>query len=181
MVACYHEYADPRFDVRAIPQGSVIAGDFKTDQMLHEPFSSYFGALARRAYQADAILFCGYGFADQHVNRLIENRMRLADRAPPCVVLDYSPDDGEFMPERPGSWSRNVSRTLRTYGYEFINSMRPAPGSPFRMANLKSENCFEETDDGRVAIWHSGFSSAFGQFDQIDKRLSSGPRKRKIF
>ena len=47
---------DERSDGKSLPKTALIAGGFKLDQLLVEPFHTHHAALARHIYEADAIL-----------------------------------------------------------------------------------------------------------------------------
>jgi hypothetical protein len=47
---------------------TIITGYDKTNQILREPFYSYYTLLDRLVYESDAILFIGCGFQDKHLN-----------------------------------------------------------------------------------------------------------------
>src|SRR5713101_8674016 len=69
---------DRRSEGKPFPTSTLIAGGFKLDQLLVEPFQSLYATLVRHAYEADAILIGGYGFSDPHINRALQNRMKCA-------------------------------------------------------------------------------------------------------
>lgn len=81
-------------DFRSIPLTTLIAGGFKLDQILTEPYQTLYSSLARHVHEASAILIVGYGFGDLHVNRAIQNRFELNDSDerpyPKTVVLEKS-------------------------------------------------------------------------------------------
>jgi hypothetical protein len=89
---------DLRSEGRYLPVSTLVAGGFKLDQILVEPFHSLHAALVRHVYEADAILIAGYGFGDEHVNRALANR--LASQAcprPPVMVLTRSEERTDPM------------------------------------------------------------------------------------
>jgi hypothetical protein len=78
---------DKGSDGRSFPKTTLIAGGFKLDQLLAEPFHSQYAILVKHVYAADAILIGGYGFADVHINRALRNRLMTAGSRPrPYVV-----------------------------------------------------------------------------------------------
>ena len=74
---------------KPIPLTTLVAGGFKLDQILVDPYQTFYSALVRHAQEADAILIVGYGFGDLHVNRALMNRFqqRYDDRPIPQVVI----------------------------------------------------------------------------------------------
>jgi SIR2-like domain len=146
---------DRRSDNRSFPRTSLIAGGFKLDQLLVEPFQSFYAALIRRVYEADAILIGGYGFGDVHVNRALLNRMRQPGQRPPKLILTYSrnTDPMEF---RNDEWGRNVNISLHApTGFS-----EPGHASPPHIDELVARDGFEVSSIHKVAIWHGGFVEA---------------------
>ncbi|HEV2160447.1 SIR2 family protein [Bradyrhizobium sp.] len=153
---------DTRSDNRAFPKTSLIAGGFKLDQLLAEPFLSFYAALIRRVYEADAILIGGYGFGDMHVNRALQNRLEAKESRPPVAVLTWSPgaDPMEF---RSDEWGRKLAVTLHAP----TPYREPGHTSPPHIADLISRGGFEVCSPHRVAIWHAGFLEATRRLDAI--------------
>ena len=79
-------------DFKPVLLTTLIAGGFKLDQLLVDPFQTFHASLVRHAHEADAVLIGGYGFGDVHVNRALVARFGLSRRAavgrPRAVVLD---------------------------------------------------------------------------------------------
>jgi len=46
------------------PMSPIVAGYGKTQQILRQPFRTYFAQINRLAHEADSLLFLGYGFGD---------------------------------------------------------------------------------------------------------------------
>lgn len=76
-------------EFRPIPLTTLIAGGFKLDQLLADPYQTFYAALVRHVQEADAILIAGYGFSDLHVNSALRNRFERPanDASPPQVVV----------------------------------------------------------------------------------------------
>src|SRR5208283_5261335 len=112
---------DDRSDGKSFPKTTLIAGGFKLDQLLVEPFHSLHAAMVRHVYEADAILIGGYGFGDVHVNRARRNLRAHgagADR-PPVMHLDRASDRTDPMAFRQDIWAHEVCRTLHADGHFF--------------------------------------------------------------
>jgi hypothetical protein len=153
---------DIRSDNRAFPKTSLIAGGFKLDQLLAEPFHSFYSALIRRAYEADAILIGGYGFGDVHVNRALQNRLDPTKPRTPVMVLSRTtePDPMEF---RDDWWAKMLCIALNApSGYA-----EPGHASPPVITELVASDGFEVAAAHRVAIWHGGFVEAARRLDAI--------------
>ena len=111
---------------RPIPLTTLLAGGFKLDQLLAEPYQTFYSTLVRHVHEADAILIAGYGFGDLHVNRVLRNRFEGPDDdKPQVVILEKS------CPKRPRTarleinkfWSWELKHTLNT---SFQKALRDA-------------------------------------------------------
>jgi tetratricopeptide (TPR) repeat protein len=71
------QWSETRSNGIKIPRTTLVAGGFKLDQLLFEPFQSYHASLVRHVHAADAILIGGYGFGDAHMNFALRNRLSL--------------------------------------------------------------------------------------------------------
>ncbi|WP_316233824.1 SIR2 family protein [Bradyrhizobium sp. SZCCHNPS2010] len=160
---------DMRSDNRAFPKTSFIAGGFKLDQLLAEPFQSFYAALIRRIYDADAILVGGYGFGDVHVNRALQNRLEGPGTRPPVMVLTWSPPGTMPMEFRHDEWGHKVGLTLHAPAQYF----EPGHASPPDIAELIGKGGFEVCSPNRVAIWHGGFVEASHRLDAIVEWLDN--------
>jgi hypothetical protein len=143
--------SDKRSKGRSLPRTILIAGGFKLDQLLVEPFHSLHAALVRHVYAADAILIGGYGFADVHINRALRNRLIARGARPPVMVLDRASDKTGPMAFRDDLWAYELSATLGTGGTFFLEPGHSSPPVPFELATRGS---FEVAELHRVAIWH---------------------------
>jgi hypothetical protein len=163
---------DKRSEGRAFSRGTLIAGGYKLDQLLIEPFHSFQAALIRHVYSADAVMVGGYGFADVHINRALQNRLGTSASRVPVVVLDYAPPKTDPMMFRHDPWAYALSSTLVAPGDFFRalgNLSAPSP------TELAAERAFEISAQHKVAIWHAGFTSAATAVDRISPWLSGEP------
>ena len=164
---------DERSDGRAFPKSTLIAGGFKLDQLLVEPFHSHHAALVRHAYEADAILIGGYGFADAHVNRALRNRFEMSppDDRPPVAIIDWAGAVTMGMAGRSDDWSSAVARNLKApvdFFREPGRSDWPVP------QDLVARDAFEVSALHRVALWHGGFERAATRSGEIAAWLERG-------
>ena len=162
-------------EFRAIPLTTLVSGGFKLEQILAEPYQTFYSALVRHVHEAVAILIIGYGFGDLHVNRAIQNRFDLPDRDdrgyPNVVILEKS------CPQRSRTghleicqlWSRQMKDTLKT---SFHDGSKNQLGDDKTIADLMQKGEFEMDVKDRVAIWHGGAYKAFSGIDRIIERLS---------
>lgn len=165
------QWSDKRSEGRSFPITTLIAGGFKLDQMLVEPFHSMHAALVRHLYAADAILIGGYGFGDVHINRALRNRLAVPGVRPPVMVLDWASNLIDPMAFRADLWAYELSATLRTGGNFFLEPGHSSPPVPFDLAAGRS---FEVAALHRVAIWYGGFTEAATRVDSIVRWLDGG-------
>jgi hypothetical protein len=159
---------DRRSDGRAFPKTTLIAGGFKLDQLLVEPFQSFHAALIRHVHEADAILLGGYGFGDEHVNRAFHSRLARGDGRPPVMILTWAPPFEDPMEFRGDAWGYDLSRTLAAPG----PFREPGHVSPPMIDELVDGGGFEVSAPHHVAIWHGGFVEAAAHTERISAWLA---------
>lgn len=159
--------ATPASDGRDFPPTSLIAGGFKLDQLLIEPFQTYQSALVRDAARADAILIGGYGFGDAHVNRTLRNALRARSARPSVLVLDHAEASTGLLAYRQDRWSPMFEQALYTTSDRSPQAARLAP-------HELAARGFCEATPHRVAIWYGGFLAAGGQMDRFARWLGGG-------
>jgi len=164
---------DQRSDGKSLPKTTLVAGGFKLDQLLVEPFHSFEAALVRHAYEADAILFGGYGFGDVHVNRAFSNRLdgRPSSERPPIMILDYAGERTEPLAWRDDAWAMNLTNTLSVNGSFFREAGHQSPCDPLDLARRQG---FEMAPDHRTAVWYGGFENAAARVRDIANWLGGG-------
>lgn len=164
--------ADERSDGRDFPRTTLIAGGFKLDQLLVEPFNSYQSSLIRDAYSADAILLGGYGFTDTHVNRALKNAIvRRREARPPVLVLDWASDKIDPLSFRNDRWSYVLRDVLYAPGPDYAPPGHAAPAS---IGELKERQSCEVSSVHRTAIWYGGFLGAAESAGRLSEWLSGG-------
>jgi SIR2-like domain len=143
-----------------LPRTTLVAGGFKLDQLLVEPFHSFHASLVRHVYAADAILIGGYGFADAHINFALHNRLSHSQDRPPVMVLDKpGPESVEDRANRNDPWAVQLKRALRAGVFKQSSD-----------ASLPRDG-FEEASCCRVAVWQGGFVEAESQLSHIIRWL----------
>lgn len=163
---------DKRSDGRSLPKSTLIAGGFKLDQLLMEPFQSFYASLVRHVYEADAILIGGYGFGDTHVNRSLQNRLQGSADRPPVMVLTSS-DRKDPMEFRNDPWSHELCKTLHATATDF---REPGHVAPPVLSEITADDAFELSANSRVAIWHGGFVEVGAITDRILSWLDGSAR-----
>lgn len=157
---------------KPIPLTTLIAGGFKLDQLLGDPFQTFYSALVRHAQEADAILIAGYGFSDLHVNRVLRNRFEglVNDRTFPQVLILEKSATNRLQTASLQShdfWSYQLTHTLNTRFHISQNHL----DRKLTVGEYIREHKFETDLKYRVSIWHGGFIEALNFLDKIAKRL----------
>jgi len=137
---------------------NIIAGYGKSYQIQKNPFYLYFTDFAKKIYEADALLFAGYGFSDIYVNNVIAESFDF-NRKRPVVVLTYSGDNQDPMQFRQDNWSWNLINCIATNSHSMsTKNHTTAPN----ISDLKTNREFEVSreSDKPLSIWHSGFLDA---------------------
>ena len=160
-------------DFRSAPLTTLIAGGFKLDQLLADPYQTFYAALVRHAQEADAFLLAGYGFADLHVNRALRNRFeRRVNSAlvPPVVVLDKSPNSRHQTASRQSHdfWAYQLTHTLDMK----LKINKAHLARELTVESFVENGEFETDIRNQVAIWHGGFLEAMGSVEKIIAWLS---------
>jgi len=159
-------------DFRPIPLTTLIAGGFKLDQILVDPYRTFYAALVRHVHEADAILIAGYGFGDLHVNRALRNRFERSanDTALPPVVVLAKSDPTTLQTASIQShkiWAYQLTHTFNTKFSITENHLN----RQLTVASFIEQHEFENSLLGRVAIWHGGFIESVGSIGKIASRL----------
>jgi NAD-dependent SIR2 family protein deacetylase len=138
------------------PMSPFVAGYGKTQQILRQPFRTYFAQVSRLVHEADSLLFLGYGFGDLHLNAVFSE---VRDRHLPIVVVDWADSNQDPLPFRDDSWSYNLFRTLPNNAHAIS---RPGHSSPAYLGDLKAANELEVSSDPKylLAVWYNGMLEA---------------------
>lgn len=149
---------------------SIIAGLDKPNQLLlAEPFGAYFMQLDQLIYEADAILFLGYGFNDSHINQKFPFIRYDEKKYRKVVVVDYAPDRQSGLGVRSDSWAGNVFRTLPFDKRDFTTSFsEPKIAAEFKQAHALDRSVISERP---LAVWYEGMMAACRYPDKILKEL----------
>jgi hypothetical protein len=162
---------DPRSGEMLLPVTTLLAGGFKLDQLLAEPFHSFYASLVRDIHRADAILIGGYGFGDVHVNRALNSRVARHGARPPVFILDRR--SFRMLPTSSDRrWATKLCAALRTDQSFFVEDR----SSIFRRADT-GEGTFMVNEKHPVALWDGGFSEAANHTEAIvswlDRRIAA--------
>ncbi|RUL77491.1 SIR2 family protein [Dyella choica] len=138
------------------PTSTIVAGYGKPQQILRQPFRTYFAQVNRLVHEADCLLFLGYGFSDLHLNAVFSE---VRDRRRPIVIVDYASDKQDALSFRYDDWSYNLTRTLRTNPGQMS---RPGHLAPVSVAELRADYELEVSNDPNrpLAVWYNGMLEA---------------------
>jgi hypothetical protein len=138
------------------PTSPVVAGYGKTQQVLRQPFRTYFGQLSTLTHEADSVLFLGYGFGDLHLNAAFSD---IRDRRRPIVIVDWADADQDPLAFRYDNWSYRLGNTIPT---NLPNMSAPGHHAPWSVADLKAANEVEVSQDPALplAVWYNGMLAA---------------------
>jgi hypothetical protein len=163
---------DKRSEGRSFPKTTLIVGGFKLDQLLVEPFHSFYATLARNIYAADAILIAGYGFGDVHINRTLRNRLMMWNQKPPIMVLDFANERTDPISLRNDAWAHQLSETVNVSPSLFLE---PGNNSAIPPLELAKKGSFETSSIRPVALWYGGVGAATTRLDCIVPWLNGQP------
>lgn len=137
---------------------NIIAGFGKSYQIQRNPYYLYFTDFGRKIYEADALLFAGYGFNDIYVNNIITESFDFK-RNRPVVVLTHTDDSESPMQFRQDSWANNLTNTITTNAHTMSTKNHSA--APM-VSEMKKNKEFEVSKDidKPLSIWHNGFLEA---------------------
>jgi hypothetical protein len=140
---------------------SIIAGLDKANQLLREPFAEYFMQIGRLVYEADAILFMGYGFSDWHLNRLFSFIRYDKSKQRKVVILDWASDTQDGLHFRHDPWSLAVFETVPFNGRE-MGSGTKGFSEPNPAIYYKKRKAFEISANSNypLAVWYNGMLDA---------------------
>lgn len=138
------------------PMSPFVAGYGKTQQILRQPFRTYFSQVNRIVHEADSLLFLGYGFGDLHLNAVFSE---VRDRPRPIVVVDFAKHTEDSLPFRMDNWTHGLFSTLPSDARTMSSPGHVAPAS---VSELKAANALEVSTDSSfpLAVWYNGLLEA---------------------
>ena len=138
------------------PTSTIVAGYGKTQQILRQPFRTYFAQINRLVHEADSLLFIGYGFGDLHLNAAFSE---IRDRRRPTLVLDWADPGQDPLPFRRDTWTYNLFNTLPS---DSSRMSSPGHSAPADVGDLKAANEVECSNDPNhpLAVWYNGLLAA---------------------
>lgn len=153
----------PSSGFKPLSPTTLIAGGYKLDQLLADPYQSFYASMVRHIHEADSILISGYGFGDHHVNRSLRNRFTTVDRnlegRPQIAILTKTDPKCSPTGKRHDRWARELKTTIDTSFLEY---------SPTQTIQTLLQNNDPETDAQQSsAIWHGGFLEAVKNIENV--------------
>ncbi len=138
---------------------TIIAGLDKTNQILRDPFRAYYMQLDRLIYESDAILFMGYGFGDNHLNKSFSFIRPGQSKIRKVVVIDFANDNGDGLQFRHDDWSYGLQTTIPFEGREMGHKKGESPNGALYYKKKKIlEKSFNT--DYPLAVWYNGILEA---------------------
>nr|WP_319565647.1 SIR2 family protein [uncultured Rhodoferax sp.] len=149
------------------PMSPIVAGYGKTQQILRQPFRTYFAQVNRLVHEADSLLFLGYGFGDLHLNAAFSE---VRDRHRPIVLVDWAADDQDPLPFRHDTWAYNLFKTLPGDAHSMSSVGHSAPAD---LGDLRAARDLEVSNNPTypLAVWYNGMLEACRHPQKILKHL----------
>lgn len=149
------------------PMSPFVAGYGKTQQILRQPFRTYFAQVNRLVHEADSLLFLGYGFGDLHLNAAFSE---VRDRHCPIVLVDWADDNQDPLPFRHDIWSYNLFKTLPGDAHTMSSAGHSVPAY---LGDLRAARDLEVSNNPTypLAVWYNGMLEACRHPQKILKHL----------
>ena len=150
----------------------LITGYNKANQILNDPYRTYYTKMNELIYQSDGIIFIGYGFGDIHINSCFESLWKNNSRKK-VIILDYAKDEEDTLCRKRGA-ERKIWPYLKYKSEKLTNEIADLRknNQPLseNVKDLKKEYKFEYVDDQEtpLAIWYNGFYEACKNSDKIE-------------
>jgi NAD-dependent SIR2 family protein deacetylase len=149
------------------PISPFVAGYGKMQQILRQPFRTYFAQVSRLVHEADSLLFLGYGFGDMHLNAAFSEAR---NRHCPIALVDFAGDDQDPLSLREDVWSYNLFKTLPGNAYDMSSAGNSAPAF---IGDLRAKRELEISNNPKypLAVWYNGMLEACRHPQKILKHL----------
>jgi hypothetical protein len=157
-----------------LPHSAIIAGIDKTNQLLLQPFMPYYMLLDKLIWESDVILFIGYGFQDDHLNKAFEFIRYDWTKTRKVVVIDYANNEtASLNGGRLDNWSKGLFQTIPYDYYDMGNGSHKRSVYMRFVDDFKSNNTLEKSSNPQfpLAVWYDGFMSACRNMDSIMSEL----------
>lgn len=138
-----------RMDGTDINRSAIITGLDKLGRIQQAPFSHYYAALARDAFESDVIFVLGSGLGDSHINNWIK-AVRKDGPKIPLVFVSFWPTDEKFYS------AVNFDFTDREIS--MVHDLQMALQSRSGVTYFRPEGWTIDREN-RACIWSRGFRS----------------------
>jgi hypothetical protein len=155
-VHAFGRNAQSSMEGTAYPISPIVAGYGKAQQILRQPFRTYFAQVNRLVHEADSLMFIGYGFSDLHLNAAFSE---VRDRRRPTLVVDWANNNQDPLQFRRDSWTYNLFGTLAANPADMSE---PGHIAAPMVSDLKARNQVEcsRNPNYPLAVWYNGFLEA---------------------
>lgn len=155
------------------PTSVIVAGGSKSEQILRQPFRSYYSEMDRVIQESEALLICGFGFADMHITQAFSGYWGKKNN--PTVVIDYA-DDGEMLAGSGfgGPSTTTAERVARMAGVMPGKLISRGFSFPDTVDKLKIAKDFQRCREPgqRLSLWYNGMLEACRCVDKFVYELS---------
>ena len=162
---------DTTIEEQFVLASNIIAGYGKSYQIQKNPYYLFFTDFDKKIYEADALIFAGYGFNDIYVNNIIRESFD-NNRNRPVIVLTYSSNKQDPMQFRQDLWATSLTRTITTNAFTMSTRKHTAAPDIESIKNNKEFEVSKDTDKP-LSIWHNGFLEACRNSNLIIKELKN--------
>lgn len=154
------------------PGSEIIAGYGKTFQIMNQPFRTYYAELDRLVHECDGALILGYGFSDDHINKVLSNYNLNRNR--PLVIIDYANDDVSAVRSLVDV-SPAAKKAVNLFANDSCLMNWGSFNHPVQVKPLKTEKIFETSSepDRPLSIWYGGMQEACENYNMIFDILSA--------
>ncbi len=164
-------------DNKRMLQTTLVAGRWKLEQIQQDPFLTFYSTLPRHVHEADAILICGYGFGDEHVNNALKTMLYARrKRRPPVLVVD-SDCPRRTLARRIDEWPRRLAQTLRVGNLRFRDPQHRCEKNWLKLPETLKNGQFEFLYGDKncpVAVFCGGMEGVCAEPTQTINFLKTG-------
>jgi hypothetical protein len=127
----------------------MITGLRKSEELVYEPFASYYHHFRTTAFDSTRWLLIGYGAKDMHINQVLKVALSFHSRnhsdSFSCIVVNHIEDDSKSE----NSWYAADDWLLPIFGWDAEDYKSDACNRPFRKGAL---NSFDDENRIRIAV-----------------------------
>jgi len=148
---------------------NIIMGLDKSNQLLRDPFITYYSQIDRLIFESDAVLFIGYGFSDYHLNNHF-TFIRDDKKIRKVVVIDWADKYTDGLRYRHDHWTYGLFHAVPYNSYEMGGGMSREPRPA---VYYKKNKMFEKSSNPQypLAVWYNGFVGACNYPDKFIAEL----------